>query len=121
MTVDEKIDRLTNAIEKMAIAPVAPVAVVAPVAPVLPVAPINNQDHDTLTGVVITLNSLDKKLDDKFSDLKNDIKNISDGTTAKISDHEDRIRRMEHSIWIVAGALTALTFIIPIINKLFFK
>ena len=112
-TTDEKIDKLTTAIEKMI------------VAPVLPVAPINTQDHDTLTSLVVSVGGLDKKLDDKFQDLKTDIKGIKDGTAATLNDHETRIRKTETSVTQVKTWGTALMIILGIaeaaVMKIFIK
>lgn len=83
-TTDDKIDKLTQAIEKMVIAPVAPVLPVAPVAPVLP---INSGDHDLL-----------QRLDQKVDGLKIDIQSINDGLAKTISDHETRLRVLEAKV-----------------------
>src|ERR1035437_6986008 len=98
MTPDEKIDKLMRLVEKRAVAPVAPVLPVAPIAPVAPVLPINSGDHDVLTALVVSVQNLDKKLDDKFSEVKAAIENVNDGVGKTIADHEDRIRKTESSV-----------------------
>src|ERR1035437_3672934 len=114
MTPDEKIDKLMRLVEKRAVAPVAPVLPVAPIAPVAPVLPINSGDHDVLTALVVSVQNLDKKLDDKFSDIKLDIQNINNGFARTIADHEERIRKAETSVTQIKTYGTALVFAIGI-------
>lgn len=83
-TSDKKLDLLINAVEKLVANPVAPVLPVLPIAPIAPIAPI---DDSRLTRVEV-----------KIDGLKDDIKNLNDGTTLKISDHEIRIRIMETNL-----------------------
>ena len=98
---DKKIDALTQAIEKLLareVAPIAPVAVVAPVAPVLPIVQQNNDDHNILLefrAETIT----------ELRNIRIDIKNITDGTGATLTDHETRLRSIEKYAWIAIGGL----------------
>ena len=43
------------------------------------------------------------RLDSKMDDLKDDIKDLSDGTKVQINDHENRLRLVEHGQWKWAG------------------
>ena len=63
---NEKIDALTNLVEKLIakeIAPVAPIAPIAPVAPILPITPAYPGDHDNITTLVVTVGNIEKKVD----------------------------------------------------------
>jgi hypothetical protein len=65
-TTNEKIDALTNAIEKLIsrpVAPILPVAPIAPIAPILPIEPVNSGDHDAITKLVVTVGVIDTKVD----------------------------------------------------------
>lgn len=75
---EKKLDKLIGLIEDRVVAPVLPVA---PVAPVLPLIQSNPDDHNLLI-----------RLDTKVDALKDDIKTLSDGVNARITDHETRIR-----------------------------
>ena len=95
---DDKIDALTNAIERLIskeVAPIAPIAAIAPVAPILPLATTTADDHVAIATLVVSVAGLDTKFTEKFADLKNDIRQLSDGTAQQISDHEKRIRSVE--------------------------
>jgi hypothetical protein len=98
---NNEVKRLTDAIEKLLARDVAPVAPVLPVAPVAPVAPIvpllttTSEDHVAIATLVVSVAGLDTKFTEKFADLKNDIKQLSDGTATQLSDHEKRIRTVE--------------------------
>ncbi len=76
-----KLDALTKAIEKLIANPIAPVLPVAPVAPVLPIVQPNTGDHDLLMRLEenVTLN---------FKQVKDAIKELSDGTSKRIGDLE---------------------------------
>lgn len=84
MKDEQKLDILIRGMEKIISTPIAPVA---PVAPILPLAPVNPDDHNLLI-----------KLDTKVDALKEDIKTLSDNTTARLIDHETRIRLLETGV-----------------------
>jgi hypothetical protein len=42
-------------------------------------------DHDTLTGIVKDIANLDAKFTEKFNDLKADIKEVKEGTIARVA------------------------------------
>ena len=76
-------------------------------------------DHDTLTTLVASVANLDAKLTEKFVDLKSDIKNLNDGTSSQINNHENRLNALETSktkqnvlMSIGIGILTLLTSIL---------
>lgn len=48
-------------------------------------------DHDSITTLIGSVANLSLRLGEKFDELKADIKDLKDGTAAKISDHEVRI------------------------------
>ena len=102
--LESRIDGLTAAIEKLLNREVAPIAPIAPVAPVLPIVEHNSGDHDLL----ITL-------DTKVDALKDDIRNINDGTTKTLNDHEIRLRYLESWVWKAIGAMAVLEVAIPVI------
>lgn len=79
--LENRIDALITAVEKIASHQAAPIA---PIAPIAPLAPVHSGDHDLLT-----------RLDTKVDALKEDIKVLNDGTSTKIADHESRIRGLE--------------------------
>jgi uncharacterized protein YycO len=54
-------------------------------------------DHDTITKLVEAVSNIDKKFTDKFLEVREDIKKISDGTSKQIDDHEVRINSLETS------------------------
>ena len=62
-STDEKIDTLSDLVEKLVNKEVAPIAPVAPVAPVLPVVSTSAADHDAITKLVVTVNVIDQKVD----------------------------------------------------------
>lgn len=71
--IDDILIKLTQTVQRLVDHPVAPVA------PVLPLAPINNSmDHDLLTTLCV-----------KVDALKDDIKQLKDGTSDKIKDLEN--------------------------------
>jgi hypothetical protein len=108
-----QIEILTEMVQKLVNNPVAPVAPVAPVLPIAPIVPANSTDHDTIVKIVEGVANLDSKFTEKFNDLKSDIKNLGDGTTTKIQDHEGRLRNIEQRLWVIAGGLVILTFLAP--------
>ena len=57
----------------------------------------NGGDHDTITKLVGSFENLDKKFSDKFLEVREDIKKLSDGTSKQIDDHEIRIGKLETS------------------------
>ena len=56
-----------------------------------------SSDHDTQIKLVEAVANLDTKFSEKFADLKLDIRNLSDGTSKQIADHEIRINKLETS------------------------
>lgn len=90
--------QILDALEKLLtreVAPVAPVLPVAPVAPILPITSTSADDHLAISNLTLGLANLDQKMTDKFQDIKNDIKGVSDGTASQLADHETRIRTSE--------------------------
>jgi len=79
--LENRIDALITAVEKIASHQVEPVA---PIAPFAPLAPVHSGDHDLLITLVA-----------KVDGVKEDIRVLNDGTSTKISDHETRIRGLE--------------------------
>ena len=73
--LENRIDALISAVEKIASHQAAPIA---------PLSPIHSGDHDLLITLVA-----------KVDGVKEDIRVLNDGTSAKISDHETRIRGLE--------------------------
>lgn len=82
--LENKIDRLTSAVEKLVLIP--PITPVAPIAPNPPIPAHTLADHDLL-----------QRVDTKVDGLIKDIKEIKDGTTTQLSDHETRLRSIEKS------------------------
>ena len=121
-SVDKKIDALTSAIEKLLSREVAPIAPVAPVLPVAPVAPIVStsvDDHLAISNLTLGLANLDAKMTDKFADIKNDIKSVTDGTATQLADHEKRLRIEEAfrqglngKISVIAGGISLVIMLI---------
>ena len=100
-------------------------------------------DHDSITTLISSVKNIDDKFTEKFADLKNDIRVLSDGTSQRISnleneklnikdsysyvfkdgvdkiqsDHEKRIRRLEWSGAIGVGFLYAIQFYLTFIKK----
>ena len=116
-TTNEKLDALTDAIEKLISKEVAPVAVVAPVAPVLPIAPLQtttSEDHVAIATLVVSVQALDTKFTEKFADIKSDIRALSDGTSTQLADHEKRLRVTEQYQQNLVGKLSAIVGVITI-------
>lgn len=95
----KKIDSLAHAIEKLIAMPVAPVA------PVLPIAPTHSGDHDLL----LTFRS---ETQEQMKAIRVDIKELKDGTSATIADHETRIRTMEKAVESFASDFTTIKKIV---------
>ena len=112
LSTDEKLDKLLRAVEKRVVAPIAPVLPVAPVAPVLPI--LNSGDHDLLLR-------LEENVNLNFKQVKDAIKELNDGTTSKLEDHEGRIRQSETSITQVKTFGTALVIAVGIIETIILK
>lgn len=92
-SIDQKLDKLTSAIEKLIatpIAPVLPIAPVAPVAPVLPITASNPGDHDLIIELKTTVTT-------GFAEVKERIQGLTDGTSRQLADHEERLRTVETS------------------------
>jgi hypothetical protein len=129
-TTNQKIDRLTDAIERLVSKQVAPVAPVLPVAPVAPIAPLvttSTEDHVAIATLVVSVAALDTKVTEKFLDVKNDIRGLSDGTSATLADHEARLRTSEAfrqgligKISVIAGVISIVVTLIVgyVLNKL---
>ena len=89
--IDRDFKELTNAIERLLAREVAPVAPIAPIAPVLPIAPLlqtNTGDHDLLLRLEenVTLN---------FKQVKDAIRELSDGVNLQIADLQKRVGSLE--------------------------
>lgn len=129
-TTNQKIDRLTDAIERLVSKQVAPVAPVLPVAPVAPIAPLvatSTEDHVAIATLVVSVAALDTKVTEKFLDVKNDIRGLSEGTSATLADHETRLRTSEAfrqgligKISVIAGVISIVVTLIVgyVLNKL---
>jgi hypothetical protein len=104
-------------------------------------------DHDTLITLVSAMAHLDTKFDDKFKDLKGDIKDLKDGTTKRIDDlesnklntvdsyatlyktgvektsddHEKRIRSSENKITKILTWGSAIIVLLGILEVVFLK
>jgi hypothetical protein len=116
-TTNEKIDALTSAIEKLISKEVAPILPIAPVAPIAPIAPLvttTNEDHVAISNLVLSVTNLDTKFTEKFADLKNDIKGLSDGTATQLADHEQRLRITEQYQSNLVGKLSVIVGTITI-------
>jgi hypothetical protein len=81
-STDKKLDLLVQAVEKLVATPVAPVLPVAPIAPVAPVLPLNNDD------LIIRFTRLDENVTLNFKQVKDAIKELSDGTATRINSLE---------------------------------
>jgi len=119
-STNEKIDALTAAIEKLLLKEVAPVAPVLPVAPIAPVAPVlpltttTAEDHVAIATLTVSVAALDTKVTEKFADIKNDIKAISDGTATQLADHEKRLRAVEQYRQNLVGKMSVIVGIITL-------
>jgi len=71
--------KLTEAIEKLLSNPIAPVAPVAPVLPVAPILPLNSDD------LIIRFTRLEENVTLNFKQVKDAIKELSDGTSNRIT------------------------------------
>ena len=105
-TLHIKLDTLIAAVTRLVTLPLAPLAPLAPIVPA-------NQD------LLIKFTRLEENVSMNFQQVKDAIKELKDGTTAIINDHELRIRSIESKIWIMVGGLTILSFISPYIWSLF--
>lgn len=76
---NKKLDLLITAVEKLVNNPVAVVAPIAPIAPVLPIVPLNNDD------LIIRFTRLDENVTLNFKQVKDAIKDLSDGTSSRIN------------------------------------
>lgn len=116
--------QILDALEKLLtreVAPVAPVLPVAPVAPILPITSTSADDHLAISNLTLGLANLDQKMTDKFQDIKNDIKGVSDGTASQLADHETRIRTSEAfqqgltgKMSIIAGGISIIVSVISL-------
>lgn len=97
-TLKNSIDALITAVEKIASHQAAPIA---PIAPIAPLAPVHSGDHDLLITLVA-----------KVDGVKEDIRVLNDGTSAKISDHETRLRALEKIQESSSGTMSITTKIV---------
>lgn len=58
---------------------------------------MSDADHDVLIKLVGAVAELKESTNEKFADLKSDIKELKDGHSMTIADHENRIRALEKS------------------------
>lgn len=73
---------------------------------------LGSSDHDAITTLIGSVANLAERLTEKFNELKSDIKDLSDGTTAEIADHETRLKKLEDSEAVLRGkASQSLVFI----------
>lgn len=86
--LSQKLDDVIQILSRITIPAVVP-----------PVIPLNSADHDLLT-----------KLNEKVDGLIKDVKEINDGTSYKINDHELRLRKLETWGFTAIGVLAALQF-----------
>lgn len=89
-----QIQLLTEAVEKLINHPVAPVLPVLPIAPVAPIAPIDNSITQDL---IVKFTRLEENVKLNFQQVKDAIKELNDGTTSKIENHETRLNSLETS------------------------
>jgi hypothetical protein len=111
-----KIEHLTDLVEKLLTREVAPVAPVLPVAPIAPIVQQNTGDHDLLT-----------KLDTKVDQIQLDVTELKKDKNAYINqtehnelvkvcnDHETRVRILEKSMWKWVGVSSTIAVFISII------
>lgn len=73
-------------------------------------------DHDTLVSLVASTAAFHTSLNDKLTEIKQDIKDLKDGVKQSIADHELRLNKLETShgnqtilISIGIGLITLLT------------
>ena len=86
---DIKLEKLTDAIERLVARPPIPaIAPIPPIAPILPIPAIPaippNGDHDSITTLVGAVSSLEKNNNEKFADIKADIKDLRDGNSVRL-------------------------------------
>jgi hypothetical protein len=93
--LEGKIDSLTDAIKQLIAIPVAPVAPVAPVLPIAPVAPVLPIENTIPNDLIVKFTRLEENVKLNFQQVKDAIKDLSDGTAGKIVDFEGRIRTLE--------------------------
>lgn len=62
-------------------------------------------DHDLL----VTMH-------EQIKGIKNDIKDLKDGTSTKLTDHENRIRALEKWVWIAIGGLAVMQLVLRFVK-----
>src|ERR1035437_24651 len=82
---DKKLDALIQAVEKLVATPVAPVAPVLPIAPIAPVLPIDNSITQDL---IVRFTRLEENVRLNFQQVKDAIKELTDGTSKRIDNIE---------------------------------
>jgi hypothetical protein len=119
-TTDQKLDVLVGLMEKIIANPVAPVAPVAPVLPIAPLTTTSTEDHVAIATLVVSVAAMDTKFSDKFADIKNDIKGLSDGTATQLADHETRIRTVEQYQQNLVGKMSIIVAGVSLAVSIFF-
>jgi hypothetical protein len=106
--VGKKIDALADLMRELLSREVAPIAPVLPVAPIAPVLSTSTDDHIVISNLALSLGNLDTKVTEKFLDIKNDIKGLSDGTASTLADHEKRMRSVEEFQQNIVGKMSII-------------
>jgi hypothetical protein len=110
--VGKKIDALADLMRELLsreVAPIAPIAPVLPVAPIAPVLSTSTDDHIVISNLALSLGNLDTKVTEKFLDIKNDIKGLSDGTASIV----------ESTTTAAAGSMVSATYVANTTGQLF--
>lgn len=80
-TTDKKLEILIQAVEKLVASPVAPIAPVLPIAPIAPIAPLDNSITQDL---IVKFTRLEENVKLNFQQVKDAIKELTDGTSARL-------------------------------------
>ena len=111
---------LITAVEKLIATPVAPVL---PIAPVVPIAPVLPLDNSITQDLIVKFTRLEENVKLNFQQVKDAIKELTDGTAARLTGVEGKstknsddiiIIKTQMKVWGIAlGVLfTALQFIL---------
>jgi len=115
--IEQRLETLTAAVQKLISTSVAPVAPVAPIAPVLPVVQPYSGDHDLLTKLDTKVDAMQITLDKITSGLDKNITPEQHKELIQIvQDHETRIRENTKDITKVMTWGVALVVFLGVIE-----